>query len=434
MAPRVDHVESDPALPAHTEVVVIGGGIIGASTALFLARKGIPVALCEKGRIGAEQSSRNWGWCRTMGRDVREIPLAAESLRLWRQMDTLTGRTTGFRETGIAYFCETEAELAAHDGWLDAARLHQVRSLRLGPAEAAALAPGAAIRWAGAIHTPQDGQAEPALAAPAIAKAARAAGAAVLTNCAVRGMETTGGRVSGVVTERGRIGCASVVLAGGAWSRLFCGNHGIDLPQLKVLGSVLRTAPLPGGPEITAGGARWGLRRRADGGYTVAQRNAAAAEIVPDSFRLLRDFLPAWWQERRTLRLHLGRRFIEEARLPRRWALDAPSPFERVRVLDPTPIDATAEGGRRALIRAFPIFRDAAVEERWAGLMDVTPDAVPVIGPVAALPGLFLATGFSGHGFGIGPGAGRLTAELVAGETPVVDPAPFRFERFRRAA
>jgi glycine/D-amino acid oxidase-like deaminating enzyme len=66
-------------------VVVIGGGIIGASTALFLRRKGLSVVLCEKGRIGGEQSSRNWGWCRAMGRDVREIPLIQESLRLWRR-------------------------------------------------------------------------------------------------------------------------------------------------------------------------------------------------------------------------------------------------------------------------------------------------------------------------------------------------------------
>jgi glycine/D-amino acid oxidase-like deaminating enzyme len=70
------------------------------------------------------------------------------------------------------------------------------------------------------------------------------------------------------------------------------------------------------------------------------------------------------------------------------------------------------------------------VAESWAGLIDVTPDAVPVIGGVSHMPGLFIATGFSGHGFGIGPGAGRLAADLVAGDTPIVDPAPFRFERF----
>ena len=87
MAPRVDPVASDEALPASTGVVIIGGGIIGTCTAFYLARKGVPVVLCEKGHIAGEQSSRNWGWCRKMGRDPREIPLAIEALRLWGEMN-----------------------------------------------------------------------------------------------------------------------------------------------------------------------------------------------------------------------------------------------------------------------------------------------------------------------------------------------------------
>jgi glycine/D-amino acid oxidase-like deaminating enzyme len=92
MSPPVDLVQSDTELPERVRVVVIGGGIIGVTTALFLAEKGYSVALCEKGQIGGEQSSRNWGWCRTMGRDFSEIPLAMESLRLWRGMNERTGR------------------------------------------------------------------------------------------------------------------------------------------------------------------------------------------------------------------------------------------------------------------------------------------------------------------------------------------------------
>ena len=169
-----------------------------------------------------------------------------------------------------------------------------------------------------AMHTPTDGRAEPSQAAPAIAEAARAAGATVLTECAVRGIETQGGRVSGVVTEKGRIGCDAVVLAGGAWSRLFCGNAGIDLPQLRVLGSVFRTAPLSGGPEITAGGSVFAFRKRLDGGYTIARRNANVADITPDSFRLLLRYLPTLKQNYGEIRLRFGRRFFEE------WSVQAP--------------------------------------------------------------------------------------------------------------
>ncbi len=432
MSPPIDPVLSDPDLPARADVVVVGGGIIGVCTTLFLAQKGISVALCEKGRIGAEQSSRNWGWCRTMGRHESDIPLALESLRLWRGMNARTGRETGFRQAGIAYLCATEDELAAQQRWLDQATQYQVEARVLRGAALAALLPGAAIPLAGALVTPSDGRAEPAQAAPAIAEAARAHGAAILTGCAVRGLETEAGRVVGAITERGRIGCDAVVLAGGAWSRLFCGNHGIDLPQLKVLGSVLRTRPLDG-PEISAGGPGFAFRKRADGGYTVARRGASEHHIVPDSLRLLPRFLPTLRTEWKELRLRVRGRFLEEWRVPRRWKLDAVSPFETVRVLDPEPSSGILEDARRNLARAFPAFARMEKAEAWGGLMDVTPDAVPVIGAVPGMAGFYLATGFSGHGFGIGPGAGRLMADIVTGTPPVVDPAPFGLERFARS-
>ena len=433
MSPPVDSVASDTAFPPHAGVVIVGGGIIGVSTALFLAERGHSVVLCEKGAIGGEQSSRNWGWCRTMGRDEREIPLALESLRLWRGMNERTGRETGYRQPGIVYLCETEQEVIAQEAWLAQARQYQVDARLLRGAAAAELAPGAATPFLAAVHTPTDGRAEPSHAAPAIAEAARAHGATILTNCAVRGIDLQAGRVAGAVTERGRIGCEAVVLAGGAWSRLFCGNAGIDLPQLKVLGSVFRTAPLAGGPEVTGAANVFAWRKRLDGGYSIARRNANIADITPDSFRLLLDYLPTLRKNYGEVRLRLGRRFLEEWGIRHRWSLDEATPFEAVRVLDPAPKQSVLAEARTALARLFPAFAGMQVAGSWAGLIDVTPDAVPVIDQVARIPGCFIATGFSGHGFGIGPGAGRLMADLVAGDSPVVDPSPFRLDRFARA-
>ena len=433
MSPPVDIVRSDAELPDRVRVVVIGGGIIGASTALFLAEKGHSVALCEKGRIGGEQSSRNWGWCRTMGRDIGEIPLALESLRLWRGMNERTGRETGFRQPGIMYLCETEKEIAAQKAWLDQAKLHQVESRLLRGQALETAMPGATGAFIAGLWTPNDGRAEPAHAAPAITEAARDHGARIFASCAVRGIDLHNGRLVGVITERGRIRCDAAVLAGGAWSRLFAGNAGFDLPQLKVLGSVFRTEPLSGGPEITAAGSVWALRKRLDGGYSVARRNANTAELTPDHFRLLSDFLPRMLASRHEIRLRLGRRTWTELRTARRWTLDETTPFEAVRVLDPMPNQAVLREGLQSLTRSFPIFKEAKIAETWGGLMDVTPDAVPVIDEVKRIPGFFIATGFSGHGFGIGPGAGKLMADLVAGDRPVVDPAPFRLDRFARA-
>jgi glycine/D-amino acid oxidase-like deaminating enzyme len=424
MAPRVDPVVSDPDLPARTSVVVVGGGIIGTSTAFFLARKGIPVVLCEKGHIAGEQSSRNWGWCRKMGRDPREIPLAIEALRLWGEMNTLTEAETGFRQCGIVYLCKTPADLAKREAWLEHARQYQLDSRMLSRDEAAQVLPGLTGDWQGGLYTPSDGRGEPQKAAPAIAEAARRHGAGIFTQCAVRGIETQGGRVVGVVTEKGRIACDNVVLAGGVWSRLFCGNHDLRLPQLKVMSSVMRTEKFDGGLETSCSGFGFGVRKRLDGGYNVASWSGNVVDIVPDTFRFFFDYLPSLRLQWSSMRLRIGGKFLEEWRVPRRWSLDAPSPFERVRTLDPVPYEPILEQARSSLIAAFPAFRDMKVAESWGGVIDVTPDGVPVISAVDTLPG------FTGHGFGIGPGAGRLMAELVTGETPVVDPTPFRYSRF----
>ena len=430
MAPIPEAVPSDEGLPPYVDTVVIGGGIVGAATAYFLAERGVSVALCEKHQIACEQSSRNWGWCRQMGRDPREIPLIIESLKLWRTLDARLGEATGYSQSGILYLCQTDAEVAAKSRFLEHARQYQLDTRLISGAEAERLAPGCARTWKGALYTPSDGRAEPQAAAPALARAARRRGASIHTGCAVRGIATSAGRVSGVVTERGAIRCNSVVLAGGAWSRLFCGSLGIALPQLGVVNSVMRTGPIDAGLDRTMSGASFAVRRRQDGGYTIAHRHLSVADIVPDSFRLFWKFLPALRLDWQGLRLRFGKRFLDEATQARSWKLDAPSPFEIARVLDPAPVPSILREALEGLKSYFPRFAAAKAVESWAGLIDATPDAVPVMDEVAKLPGFFLATGFSGHGFGLGPGAGRLMADLVTGTKPLTDPRPFRYSRF----
>ena len=410
---------------------MIGGGIAGASTAFFLADKGLRVAVCEKGRFGGEQSSRNWGWVRQMGRDRAELPLAIESLNLWRSFESRWGIRAGFRQTGIVYTFrsgENEEGLAA---WADAANDYQLPVKRLTQAQLRDLMPGIAADFDVAFHTSNDGRGEPSMAVPAIARAAQDRGVALLEECAVRSVETEAGHVSGVVTEKGVIRCSSVVVAGGVWSRLFLGNLGITFPQLKILGTAFRVETDARLPELPVGGSDFAFRRREDGGYTVSRRNASLALITPDSFRFFSDFLPSLKSSWRELRLRVGGQFVSELTMPRRWSADAVTPFEKFRMLDPAPKQGLNREGLTNTVRAFPAFAGARVTHQWAGLIDTTPDAVPVIDDVATMPGLFISSGYSGHGFGIGPGAGRLTADLVAGDTPVVDPAPFRLSRLR---
>ncbi len=428
--PKPDPLPEDRRLPRRVDVVVIGGGIIGTSAALELAERGVSVALCEKGEIGAEQSSRNWGWVRLSCRDPREIPLMIEAIRAWEGLEARTGHRMGYRRTGILFTAATDRAVADYERWSKHLVPHQIDCRMVRGAELDALLPGHRMKTKAALYTPLDGRAEPQWAAPGIALAARAAGAHVLTQCAVRSLDIAAGRVAGVITERGRIACDGVILAGGAWSRLFAGNAGIALPQLKVLNTVMRTTPVEGGPEVSLWADGFALRRRADGGYTIASGTENTVDLVPDSLRLARAFWPAFRAEWRSLRFRVSGRWSEEAAEARHWRPDEVTPFENTRILDPAPSQRVLRSAWAAARRAFPVLQGAEVAQSWAGLIDVTPDAIPVISHVAEVPGLTIGTGFSGHGFGIGPGAGRLLADLVTGRPPVVDPHDFRLSRF----
>ncbi|MDJ0389602.1 FAD-binding oxidoreductase [Roseomonas sp. E05] len=430
MSPPVERVHSDETLPDSADVVVIGGGIAGVTAAYFLAKKGHSVALIEKGWIAGEQSSRNWGWCRQQNRDERELPLIKYSLDLWSRLSEEIGADVSFRRAGLLYVTTQQSDLDEWEQWSSLARPYQVHSRMLTAEEAQAMTPGCTQKWLGGVHAPTDGRAEPSKAVPALAEAARKLGVTLHQACAARGLETTAGRVAAVVTEKGRIRTQAVLCAGGAWSSMFCRHHGIDLPQAGVRSTVFATTAAP---EVTAGGLStptFVIRRRLDGGYTVSIRGRGRLELTPQGLRYARKFWPIFRKRREGgVKIRLGRSFVEGPETLGRWSLDGPSPFERVRVLDPAPDTSVVGEALAQLVAAYPALAGIRMAHAWGGWIDNMPDAVPVISPVPQLPGLFLSTGYSGHGFGIGPGAGRLAADLVAGDTPVVDPTPFRYTR-----
>jgi glycine/D-amino acid oxidase-like deaminating enzyme len=168
---------------APAEVVVVGGGVAGVSCAYYLAKAGVPVALCEKGRIAGEQSSRNWGWIRKQGRDPRELPGSILALRLWEQIAAEIGEDIGWHKGGVTYLAETADKLAGFEDWLVHARQHQLDSRLLSAAQTDELLGQGGRQFAGALHTPSDARAEPWLAVPALARAAERAGATILTGC-----------------------------------------------------------------------------------------------------------------------------------------------------------------------------------------------------------------------------------------------------------
>ena len=424
-------LEPPHSIPESADIVVIGGGIVGVSTAWFLAKRGLKVALCEKGHIAGEQSGRNWGWVRQQGRDTRELPMIVESLRIWRALSDAIGEDVGFREQGVIYLVENDRQFERFTAWIKAAEDYEIGSRLIDGKELEALVRGGTGRWRGALYTASDGRAEPHKATPALARAAAREGAAMLAPCAVRGIETSAGRVSAVVTEHGTIRTSTVLCATGAWTSMFCRSLGIRLPQLRVRGTVARTAPCN---AVVCDGnmieGRLALRRRQDGGYTLAHGTTLEHLITPSTFRFGLQFIPALRMELRNLRLSLGDAFVQEWSMPKTWPLDEPSPFETCRVLDPQPNAGVLRQIRSNTDQLFPELAATPIIESWAGMIEMTPDVVPVIDEAAQLPGFFVATGFSGHGFGIGPGAGKAIAGLLAGDPVGRDLHAFRLGRF----
>ena len=429
MSPPLQPVASDEQLPTYADVVVIGAGIAGCTAAYELAKRVFQVALIDKGRVGGEQSSRNWGWVRQQHRDLRELPLAMKSLEIWGGLNAEIGAETGFRRTGLIYVTTRPADFADWEAWTHKAREHQMHSKVLTPAEAKALTPGSTSQWIGGVHSPTDGRAEPSLAVPAIAEAARRHGATIHQDCAARGLEVEAGKVSGVITEKGVIRTQAVLLAGGAWSGLFCCRHGVWLKQASVTSTSFATEAAP---EVTPGGLSMPdvtIRRRLDGGYTVGLGGRGLVELSPQGLMYARDFWPTFKTRRWGLTFGIGRSFFDGPEMLARWSFDGVSPFERHRTLDPGADPKLVQLGLTRLGEHYPALKGLKVANSWGGFIDSTPDGIPVISAVDSLPGLYISTGYSGHGFGIGPGAGRLAADIVSGDPPIVDPHPFRYSR-----
>lgn len=418
---------TDP-LPEAVDVAIIGAGVIGISTAWFLRERGLSVLVCDKGVVAGEQSSRNWGWVRVTWRDPAEVPIAIDSLKCWEHITSQLDEDVGFQRAGILGLASSEAEMAEMTEWREFAKSHGLEMEQFGADKVQDYIRVPSANWLGGTLTPSDAKAEPFKAVPAFARHLHKSGLAIREHCAVQALDVEAGEIAGIVTEHGRVRARQVVCTAGVWSSRLLNSAGICLPQLGVRGTVVRTAEAP---EVFGGAV--GLtdlfvRRRQDGGYTLA---TDMTEHSPgsNSVRFFRHFMAAR-NSTGDLRLKM---FADPTQRPLfcpQGRVEDPSPFCATRVLDPEPSKAGVDLIRKRLAQRVPELAEVPFAQTWAGMIDATPDVVPVMDAIESLKGLYLATGFSGHGFGIGPGAGKVMADLVAGAPPRFDLKRFRFSRF----
>jgi len=426
----LERIHADQLLPNKVDVVVIGAGIAGTSAAWELSKKGLKVALLEKGIVGGEQSSRNWGWCRQQGRAPDELELAKLSLEIWPTLAAELGRDPGFRTTGVTFLTDKEEELEGWCQWQKHAIPLGIHSELLGADQANRIVPGdSSKKWLGALTTKSDGRAEPSHTAPYLAMAAQANGAVVIENCAVHSLEKTNGKVSGVNTERGRIICDSVIVAAGAWTSLFLRKCHVDFPQAYVHGSVSYSAPFETQVQSCISTPYFSFRSRQDGGYTVAKSGRGTVYLTPTLLRYAIKFWPTYQIRRKNVKLQLSGHFWQELKREFDYLYRDISPFKQNRIIDPEPDMELLGDAMKQLGNVFPALSDLKMAGAWGGLIDSTPDAIPVISHIDSVPGLIVAAGFSGHGFGLGPGVGRVLSCMVTGAAAPIDLKPFRYCR-----
>ncbi|WP_245413524.1 NAD(P)/FAD-dependent oxidoreductase [Mangrovicella endophytica] len=414
------------------DLIVVGGGIVGCAAALYAARMGMACLIVERDMIGSAQSGRNLGFVRQQARDFRELPLMIAATRLWEGLEAELGRSIGWHQGGNVSLAMSEVELASRREWqyrgsgefgLDTRMLSAVETYNLLPH----LTPDSGI--VGAMYTPSDGRAEPARATRAIFEAALQLGASVSLGTGVSRIDVSAGQVTGVWIGGTLHRARTVAVAAGAGSAALLRRVGLDLPQERIRATVARTARRPERMPQCVSGPTTGIRQDADGAFVISVAGGEY-DVRPDSWRHMRWYAATRRENPEAAKINylapLQRLWPHRGQAP---LADIPPSRDRLR-----PESQRAEQARQEFGRLFPAFAEVPLQTIWAGEIDTLPDVVPAIGPVSGVEGLLVATGFSGHGFGPGPMAGCVLANLAAGRDAGVDLTGLSPDRFRGGA
>lgn len=379
-------------LPRTAGVVVVGGGVIGLSAAYELARAGAEkVLLLEQDTFGSGSTSKAAGGVRAQFSDEVNVRLAQRSLEVFGRFEELFDQAIDLHRVGYLFLLDDPEDVASFERASLLQNSLGVATRMVDPAEAQRLSP--LIRTDGllaASWNAGDGHCAPDSVVAGYARAARHAGAALVSRCRVTGAEVEAGaggcpgRIRAVLTDVGRVETERVVCAAGAWSGQVAALFDVDLPVEPLRRQILCTGPVPGRGEATP--------------MTI-------------------DFSSSFYFHDEGPGLLVG----------------MSDPHETVGFKTGRE-DSWLSGLGAAIERRAPALADAEVRTTWAGLYEMTPDHNGLVGVSEELPGFVYATGFSGHGFLMGPAVGEVVAALVRGEAPDIDVSTLGVGRFRTGA
>ena len=375
---------------SHPDVVIVGAGITGCATALALAEAGARVEVIERYRPAAMASGWTLAGVRQSGRDPAELLLARTAVEIWQTLDTRLEAPTGYRQGGNLRLARTESEAETISNLVKSQTTAGLPMELLDSHQAREIAPALAEDFLLASWCPSDGHADPVASVEGFRSAAERLGVQFRTNLGVTSVTT--GEIGGLrqfislATTDGQIVAGSALLAAGVQTNTLLAGLDLRIPMTTPMVSVLQSIPLPAslGPVIGVANADLTVRQQIDGRlrFTGGAEYAGAQLDLSDEFPAVHP--PA-------------------ASLARTIAL---------------------------VSAVLPMVTQAPIARVWGGLLDLTPDALPVLDGVPGIDGLFVAAGFSGHGFGIGPAVGQALASRILGDTTGLSLNAFSFDRF----
>ncbi|MCY1338393.1 Sarcosine oxidase subunit beta [compost metagenome] len=372
-----------------TDVLIVGGGLMGAASAFFLRQRGRSVVLLERDMIGQYASGVNFGNVRRQGRFLGQLELANRSFALWKRLPQLIDDDLEFIASGQMRVCYHEEQIAELEAYAAAPEARELVLKVYRGRELHERFPFFGPEVKGGCYAPHDGHANPRIAAPAFARAARRAGAIIEERCEVTSVEKVGGEFRVTTSDGREYRSEQVLITAGAWGEKLSAQFGEPVPLIAKGPQMSVTEPVPYALKTVIGV------------YTKHPEEVLYFRQIPRGNIIIG-----------------GCNHTKPDMLNRRAHFDPQSLLKQMQQMS----------------RLAPQMTKLNIIRTWSGIEGYVADSLPVMGPSGQVEGLYYAFGFSGHGFQLGPGVGDVMAELISTGSTSSHITPFHVRRFANTA